>query len=161
MEKTRAYLTKLSKIRKEERMVEKLKRGFQRQMKIATTLGAFNLVLKAKKCFKTMENTLKYIEEMKRMEREKMKTCTCPICLEDMKSIVVVLTCGHIFHKECHSEWAKMNSACAVCRTTTHQLPNELCKDCSVAAMNLPHVAIMDALNDDFPYSFSCNNKFT
>ena len=71
------------------------------------------------------------------------------------------LSCGHIFHKECHSEWAIVNSACALCRTTTHQLPNELCEDCSVAAMNLPHVAIMDALNDDFPYSFSCNNKFT
>lgn len=160
MERAQAYVKQLKKRRKDEMRTEKLKRRFQRQMKIAMRKEKPDLVAMAETCIKTLDNVLKKIDEEKRREREKMKTCTCPICLEDMKSIVVVLTCGHIFHKECQSEWAKMHSACAVCRTTTHLPPNELCEDCSPAAMNMPHSAIMEAVIEAFPHSFSCNKMF-
>jgi hypothetical protein len=159
MERAQAYVRHLTKSRKDERRTEKLKRRFERQMKIAMRKERDDLVEMAEKCIKTLENSQKKIAEEKRREREKMKTCACPICLDDMKSIVVILTCGHIFHKECQSEWAKMNSACAVCRTTTHLPPNELCEDCSVAAVNMPHSAIVEAVHEVFPNSFSCKIK--
>lgn len=156
MEQTAEYVRLLYKRRREERRTEKLKRRFQRQMKIAITRKEVDLAEMAQKCIKTLENVLQKIEDESRKERSKLKTSACPICLEAMHGSVVVLSCGHIFHKECQSEWAKMNSACPVCRTTTHLPPNELCEDCASAAMNMPHSAIMEAVNEVFPHSFSC-----
>jgi hypothetical protein len=161
MDRAQAYVRHLTKSRKQERRTEKLMRRFERQMKIAMKKEREDLVIMADKCIKTLQNAMKMIAEEKKREREKMKTCACPICLDEMKAIVVVLQCGHIFHKECQSEWARLNSACAVCRTTTHLPPNELCEDCSPAALNMPHSMIMEAVNEVYPDSFSCNKMFT
>jgi len=39
----------------------------------------------------------------------------CPICLSSTNS-VVKLNCNHEFHKDCISEWFKVNPSCPICR---------------------------------------------
>ena len=46
---------------------------------------------------------------------------TCPICLDSfsknkIKNNTIKLQCGHVFHKQCLLEWAKINPICALCR---------------------------------------------
>lgn len=41
----------------------------------------------------------------------------CSICLEDLKNgKCVVLSCEHIYHKDCIKKWLKKNETCPNCR---------------------------------------------
>lgn len=46
-----------------------------------------------------------------------MNDC-CPICLDTylINNNTIKLECGHVFHKKCLIEWAKINPTCALCR---------------------------------------------
>ena len=51
----------------------------------------------------------------------------CPICMDGYGDISGVrVECGHIFHKECITEWLMENNQCPVCR---HEYP---CKEVSL-----------------------------
>ena len=40
----------------------------------------------------------------------------CPICLEDLKSSLCILGCGHVFHSKCEETWRQNSETCATCR---------------------------------------------
>ena len=44
---------------------------------------------------------------------------TCSICLEEieLKDAVKVKVCGHIFHKNCITQWVDLRNNCPMCRT--------------------------------------------
>ena len=43
---------------------------------------------------------------------------TCPVCLSDMVvgEEARLLTCRHLFHKQCVDEWLRVNASCPTCR---------------------------------------------
>jgi hypothetical protein len=42
----------------------------------------------------------------------------CPICCELLsKETIIVLDCGHYYHKTCMSKWIKLTNKCASCPT--------------------------------------------
>lgn len=45
---------------------------------------------------------------------------SCPICLNDMVigEEARVLTCKHMFHRQCLDEWLRVNASCPTCRTS-------------------------------------------
>ena len=45
-----------------------------------------------------------------------MEENECMICLEDMKTDIAVLSCGHIFHYDCLSKWVAKQATCPLCR---------------------------------------------
>lgn len=53
----------------------------------------------------------------------------CTICLEKLKSKMVILNCGHSFHVECINTWIKSQynkgivSICPLCRQTIIEMP--------------------------------------
>ena len=53
----------------------------------------------------------------------------CTICLEKLKSKMVILNCGHSFHVECINTWIKSQynkgkvSMCPLCRQTIIEMP--------------------------------------
>lgn len=40
----------------------------------------------------------------------------CSICLEDIEENKIILDCGHIYHKECITNWLKVSYNCPYCR---------------------------------------------
>jgi len=63
--------------------------------------------IKNKKLFRTVDITnSKYINE------------TCLICHNDYKynSIVYILNCNHIYHKDCLDKWYEYKKTCPICR---------------------------------------------
>ena len=55
-----------------------------------------------------------YIEYVVQKEFENSE---CIICLEEMKKneIVIILRCGHSYHKKCLFEWFKKKKICPLC----------------------------------------------
>lgn len=45
---------------------------------------------------------------------------TCVICLSDLYDIVVLL-CGHTFHKKCIKKWLCRTNQCPICRVFIDQ----------------------------------------
>ena len=62
---------------------------------------------KEKKCTKYLEFTV----------TKEFENNECIICLESMKEndIVIVLGCGHKYHKDCLVEWFKRKKICPLC----------------------------------------------
>lgn len=46
------------------------------------------------------------------------KTDICPICIDDFEneSSVILLTCKHIFHKNCINSWLRIKNSCPMCK---------------------------------------------
>ena len=40
----------------------------------------------------------------------------CPICLEHVGAVGLVLHCGHVFHRDCVYPWFTQNTTCPACR---------------------------------------------
>jgi hypothetical protein len=146
MENVKRYMFTLSRTRKAEKRSRKMKKRFENYMKTAIEQGRIDLAKMSLNCIETMKNVLKSLEEDRRNEREKMRTHPCAICLEEMKTNIVMLPCGHLFHEECHENWSTFNRSCAVCRCNTQLHSYELCDDCAAAATNLPHAMIRKGL---------------
>ncbi|CAD8090328.1 unnamed protein product [Paramecium sonneborni] len=54
---------------------------------------------------------------LKQCRIEKLTNDCCTICLEDSgNSVEIQLECGHVFHKECISEWLSREKHCPVCK---------------------------------------------
>ena len=41
----------------------------------------------------------------------------CAICLESDSVCNIKLSCGHIFHQRCISDWTRINPVCPLCRS--------------------------------------------
>lgn len=84
------------------------------------------------------------IEAMKIMKtvvekmRKKTEKKTCPICLEDMTENIVILQCGHRFHKTCQETWLQTSLTCSVCRGTISQAPLIPCNGCVGDVLRMP-----------------------
>lgn len=50
---------------------------------------------------------------------------TCPVCLNDMVvgEEARLLTCRHLFHKQCVDEWLRVNASCPTCRMSIINVP--------------------------------------
>ena len=46
----------------------------------------------------------------------------CSICCEDLTTKATKLPCGHLFNRDCISEWLGQHNQCPVCR---HELPTD------------------------------------
>ena len=53
----------------------------------------------------------------------------CPVCLEDIQTDVVNLTCSHKLCKQCHDTWTKQSNACPLCKAMI-QNPEEASEGC-------------------------------
>ena len=42
----------------------------------------------------------------------------CPVCLDPMTGATATLVCGHLFCKDCITDWARSQTTCPTCRAT-------------------------------------------
>ena len=42
----------------------------------------------------------------------------CPVCLDPMTGATATLVCGHLFHKDCITDWVRSQATCPTCRAT-------------------------------------------
>ncbi|KAH8049988.1 hypothetical protein JL720_15457 [Aureococcus anophagefferens] len=42
----------------------------------------------------------------------------CPVCLDPMTGATAALVCGHLFCKDCITDWARSQTTCPTCRAT-------------------------------------------
>ena len=42
----------------------------------------------------------------------------CPVCLDPMTGATATLVCGHLFCKDCITDWARSQATCPTCRET-------------------------------------------
>ena len=56
------------------------------------------------------------ISKLEEVEITKENPHKCPICIEDIKGTGIKLPCGHVFDKQCGTEWLKQHDSCPVCR---------------------------------------------
>ncbi|KAH8076566.1 hypothetical protein JL721_577 [Aureococcus anophagefferens] len=47
----------------------------------------------------------------------------CPVCLETMTGAIATLRCGHLFCKDCITDWASSQTTCPTCRETLEIAP--------------------------------------
>ena len=45
-----------------------------------------------------------------------MEVPRCSICCEDLTDTATELPCGHLYNKECISQWLNEHNQCPVCR---------------------------------------------
>lgn len=63
--------------------------------------------------------TIDYIDHMVVIDRVDIENEEeCPICYDELneENIVVIIKCGHIFHKKCINRWLNQNFSCPICR---------------------------------------------
>ena len=72
-----------------------------------------------------------------------MKNICCSVCLDDIISNKLVLSCGHTFHTNCIFKWFCINNKCPLCCG--------IIKNTSLEKMKLK------ALVDDFDKEFNAN----
>ena len=67
-------------------------------------INHLNYDIKKTIIFKNNQEDVKYYKE-------------CVICLEDMKNDeeLILISCSHIFHKECIQKWFNKNNICPLC----------------------------------------------
>jgi len=41
---------------------------------------------------------------------------TCPVCLDNSDTAVVITECDHMYHLDCLEKWMEMNNTCPSCR---------------------------------------------
>ncbi|RHY23515.1 hypothetical protein DYB32_009163 [Aphanomyces invadans] len=71
----------------------------------------------------------------------------CAICLDDMErgdATIVVLLCGHSFHKACVEDWIKSHSTCPLCCTLSYD--HSYVIDCTVSAILTASTALGQTL---------------
>lgn len=58
---------------------------------------------------------------------EETKGENCVICSSDfeIEEKLIKLTCNHLFHSKCISEWVKYKSECPICRNKVETVENE------------------------------------
>ena len=47
----------------------------------------------------------------------------CPVCLDPMTGATATLVCGHLFCKDCITDWASSQTTCPTCRETLEIAP--------------------------------------
>ena len=54
---------------------------------------------------------------MTQQQQQQQKTKTCPICLDDINTLIIT-SCGHHYCKSCITEWCGKNAIakCPICR---------------------------------------------
>ena len=82
---------------------------------------------------------------------------TCSICLEEMelKDAVKVKNCGHMFHKNCISEWIELRNTCPLCRSVIKK--KFVIYETKYKGLYKSHKRIF--INDDYFYIFKYNDK--
>ena len=56
-------------------------------------------------------------------EPEQEEPEECPVCLEPMTGATATLVCGHLFCKDCITDWASTQATCPTCRETLEIAP--------------------------------------
>ena len=56
-------------------------------------------------------------------EPEEEEAEECPVCLDPMTGATATLVCGHLFHKDCITDWASSQTLCPMCRETLQFAP--------------------------------------
>ncbi|EGB02233.1 hypothetical protein AURANDRAFT_72878 [Aureococcus anophagefferens] len=56
-------------------------------------------------------------------EPEEEEPEECPVCLDPMTGATATLVCGHLFHKDCITDWASSQTLCPMCRETLQFAP--------------------------------------
>ena len=51
-------------------------------------------------------------------EPEEEEAEECPVCFDPMTGATATLVCGHLFCKDCITDWARSQAACPTCRAT-------------------------------------------
>jgi hypothetical protein len=59
-----------------------------------------------------------FINEFKEILDKYEHVYQCAVCMDEMdtKSLYIIPSCGHKFHKDCIDEWKKRKSECPTCR---------------------------------------------
>jgi len=56
-------------------------------------------------------------------EPEQEEPEECPVCLDPMTGATATLVCGHLFCKDCITDWASSQTTCPTCRETLEIAP--------------------------------------
>lgn len=90
-------------------------------MSLSVDNNNFNLQdLTIPKVKNTCKNKIKIkLKNNQKSEIKQFIKPTCSICLEEIekKDAIKVKVCGHIFHKDCISEWVEIRNNCPMCRS--------------------------------------------
>ena len=146
----------MSSRRRAERRTRLVEKYFEDFVKTAVTEDDMDLAITSLKCIKTLKCILQNIREMKKHRKDVTKTHLCPICLDDLKTSVVVLHCGHVFHQQCQENWSAINRTCAVCRCDIQLPPYHLCDDCAAEVLKMHHDVAQKCILDAYTFSCSC-----
>tara|TARA_Y100000816_G_C26107484_1_gene589056 strand:- start:5182 stop:6045 length:864 start_codon:yes stop_codon:yes gene_type:complete len=82
---------------------------------------------------------------------------TCSICLDEIeiKDGLKIRSCGHIFHKDCISEWVDKRNNCPLCRTVVKRKFDIYEKRYKGFYKSQKRILI----DDNYFYIFKCNHK--
>ena len=82
---------------------------------------------------------------------------TCSICLDEIeiKNGLKIRSCGHIFHKDCISEWVDKRNNCPLCRTVVKRKFDIYEKRYKGFYKSQKRILI----DDNYFYIFKCNHK--
>lgn len=58
-----------------------------------------------------------YMKLFKRLKIYPIEEGPCAVCLRKMEVAAVFLSCKHIFHRNCITQWFKIKPICPECRT--------------------------------------------
>jgi formate dehydrogenase maturation protein FdhE len=63
------------------------------------------------------------IQEPQEPEPEEEEAEECPVCFDPMTGATATLVCGHLFCKDCITDWARSQATCPTCRETLQFAP--------------------------------------
>lgn len=69
-------------------------------------------------CIRIQRCAVKYIDRSFGMTSRRVKHASeqCPVCLDDLTDCMVILACGHAFHRSCAIKWTRLKKECPICR---------------------------------------------
>jgi hypothetical protein len=119
--------------------------------------GAYDLLREAH--IRINEHLKTFVVPLRGLKVKRMNT-DCSICLENVKDSVKLSNCGHIFCRECISQWVLTKKTCPNCRTVVSS-SDKLTVPCIIYTIVISGLSESDRnlLNDHLDIPIGLFNK--